>query len=145
MCKARFGILNDMNDELISMGITDINIIGVNGYQYINDNISCMICRDDCTSSTCDSGPRILPWVQDYDDGLNCQGLNEELCEAGDETGDVWDSWNALLRDFVILDRNGVEFARVNLTYNNPDPNELGECSGNYQKILDLLLAARNR
>ena len=145
MCRARFGILNDMNDELIDMGITDVNIIGVNGYQYLDDNISCMICSVECTSSTCDSGSRILPWVQDYDDGLNCQGLNEGLCEEGDETSDVWDSWNALLRDFVILDRNGVEFARINLTYNNPDPNELGECSGNYQKIIDLILAARNR
>lgn len=145
MCRARFGILNDMNEDLIAMGIEDVNIVGVNGYQYLDDNISCMICSDECTSSTCDSGPRNLPWVQDYDDGLNCQGLNEGLCEEGDETSDVWDSWNALLRDFVILDRNGVEFARINLTYNNPDPNELGECSGNYQKIIDLILAARNR
>jgi len=127
------------------MGITDVKIIGVNGYQYINDSISCMICTDECTSSTCDSGPRILPWVQDYDDGENCQEENQGLCEANDDISDVWDSWNALLRDFVILDRNGVEFARVNLTYNNPDPTELGECSGNYQKILNLILAARNR
>ena len=124
------------------MGITDVKIIGINGYQYIDDSISCMICTDECTSSTCDSGPRILPWVQDYDDGENC---HQGLCEANDDISDVWDSWNALLRDFVILDRNGVEFARVNLTYNNPDPTELGECSGNYQKILNLILAARNR
>ena len=127
------------------MGITDVKIIGINGYQYIDDSISCMICTDECTSSTCDSGPRILPWVQDYDDGENCQEENQGLCEANDDISDVWDSWNALLRDFVILDRNGVEFARVNLTYNNPDPTELGECSGNYQKILNLVLAARNR
>ena len=104
-----------------------------------------MICNDECTSSTCDSGPRILPWVQDYDDGENCQGDNVGLCEANDEISDVWHSWNALLRDFVILDRDGAEFARINLTYNNPDPTELGECSGNYQRIKDLILAARNR
>ena len=62
-----------------------------------------------------------------------------------DENGDVWDLWDASLRDFIILDRYGNEFARVNLTYNNPDPTELGECTENYQKIKDLILAARNR
>ena len=45
----------------------------------------------------------------------------------------------------IFIDRNGYEFARVNLTYNNPDPTELGECTGNYQKIKDLILAARSR
>ena len=120
-------------------------MMGVNGFQYINDSIHCMICDDECTSSTCDSGPRILPWTQDQDDGLNCQGDNEDDCMGNDEASDVWDAWNVSLRDFVILDRNGVEFARLNLTYNNPDPTELGECSDNYQKIKDLILAARNR
>ena len=120
-------------------------MMGVNGFQYINDSIHCMICDDECTSSTCAAGPRILPWSQDQDDGINCQDENEGLCEGGDEISDVWDSWDILLRDFIILDRNGIEFARVNLTYNNPDPTELGECSDNYQKIKDLILAARNR
>tara|TARA_B000000437_G_scaffold189154_1_gene146926 strand:- start:378 stop:683 length:306 start_codon:yes stop_codon:yes gene_type:complete len=101
-----------------------------------------MICESDCSSSTCNEGPRILPWSQDYDDGINCQ---DDLCEGNDGDGDVWDIWNANLRDLIILDRNGVEFARVNLTYNNPDPTELGECSGNYEKIKNLILAARNR
>ena len=117
--------------------------MGINGYQYIDDSIDCMICSDECTSSTCDTGPRILPWSQDNDDGTNC--IDTSLCTGGDEDGDVWDAWNIVLRDFIILDRYGVEFARINLTYNNPDPNELGECSGNYEKIKDLLLAARNR
>ena len=44
-----------------------------------------------------------------------------------------------------VIDRDGNEVARVNLTYNNPDPTELGECTGNYQKIKDLILAALNR
>ena len=123
----------------------DVSIIGINGYQYINDSVDCMICNDNCTSSTCSNGPRILPWSQDYDDGLNCQGENIDLCYEGDEDGDVWDLWDISLRDFVILDKYGVEFARVNLTYNNPDPTELGECTDNYQKIKDLILAARNR
>ena len=119
--------------------------MGINGYQYINDSIDCMICSDGCTSSTCDTGPRVLPWTQDYDDGINCMGPNEGLCYVHDEVGDVWDMWNATLRDFIIVDKHGVEFARINLTYNNPDPTELGECTGNYQKIKDLIIAARNR
>ena len=145
MCRARFGILQILYDDLINEGYDDIKIMGINGYQYIDDSIDCMICAEGCTSSTCDNGPRTLPWSQDQDDGVNCQGLNESLCEAGDDVSDVWDMWNITLRDFIILDRHGVEFARINLTYNNPDPDELGECSGNYQKIKDLLIAARNR
>ena len=122
-----------------------MKMMGVNGYQYIDDSVDCMICSEECSSSTCDSGPRILPWSQDYDDGLNCQDENEGLCEEGDDTSDVWDLWDTSLRDFIILDRNGNEFARLNLTYNNPDPTELGECTENYQKIKDLILAARNQ
>ena len=62
--------------------------MGINGYQYINDSIDCMICSNECTSSTCDNGPRILPWTQDYDDGINCQGENQGLCEADDDDSD---------------------------------------------------------
>ena len=56
-------------------------MMGINGYQYIEDSVDCMICADDCTSSTCDDGPRVLPWSQDYDDGLNCQEENIDLLE----------------------------------------------------------------
>ena len=114
-------------------------MMGINGYQYIDDSVDCMICNEECTSSTCNSGPRILPWAQDYDDGINCIDNNEGLCEASDENGDVWDLWDVSLRDFIILDRYGNEFARVSLTYNNPDPTELGECTGNYEKIKNLI------
>ena len=120
-------------------------MMGINGYQYIDDSVDCMIRAEDCTSFTCDNGPRSLPWTQDYDDGLNCQNENYGLCEANDESSDVWDLWDASLRDFIILDRYGNEFARINLTYNNPDPTELGECTDNYHKIKDLILAARNQ
>ena len=144
-CKARFGVLNDLYNELVSEGIDDVKMMGINGYQYINDTVGCMICDDSCSSSTCDAGPRILPWTQDNDDGINCDDENEGLCTGLDESGDVWDLLDASLRDFIILDKHGVEFARINLTYNNPDPTDLGECSGNYQKIKDLILAARNR
>ena len=120
-------------------------MMGINGFQYIDDSIDCMMCTDACTSSTCSSGPRILPWSQDLEDGINCQDENSDDCTGGDENGDVWDARNVSLRDYVILDCNGIEFARINLSYNNPDPTELGECSDNYQKIKDLILAARNR
>ena len=145
MCRARFGILNDLYDELVSEGITDVKMMGINGYQYIDDNISCMICEDECTSSTCDLGPRPLAWSQDQDDGMNCQNENQNLCQSNDDISDVWNLWDASLRDFIILDRYGVEFARINLTYNNPDPSDVGACTDNYQKIKDLILAARNR
>ena len=144
-CKARFGVVNDLYNDLLNDGITDVKMMGINGYSYINDSIDCMICNPNCTSSTCSSGPRQLPWTQDYDDGINCNNNNESICNSNDDEGDIWDLWNITLRDFIILDKNGVEFARINLTYNNPDPTELGECSGNYQKIKDLILAARNR
>ena len=120
-------------------------MMGINGYQYIDDSIGCMICDESCTSSTCQNGPRELSWTQDNDNGDNCLNENEDLCTGNDDIGDIWDMWDITLRDFIILDRHGVEFARINLTYNNPDPNNLGECSGNYQKIKDLILAARNR
>ena len=146
MCQARFGVINDLYDDLVDSGITDVKMIGINGYLYINDSASCMICDNTCTSSTCNDGPRILPWTQDDDNGNNCSDENTNLCEENDGTGDVWDLWNVSLRDFIILDKNGVEFARINLTANNPDPTaELSECSENYQKIKDLILAARNR
>ena len=134
-----------MYNDLVNSGITDVKIVGMNGYQYIEDSVDCMICNENCSSSTCSEGPRILPWTQDYDDGTNCSDDNASLCESNDESGDIWDLWDITLRDFIILDSDGNEFARINLTYNNPDPTELGECSGNYQKIKDLILAARNR
>ena len=79
MCRSRFGILNNLYNELISEGINDVEIIGINGFQYINDSYSCMICDDECT--TCGE-PRILPWTQDIDenarDGAYITGLNLE-------------------------------------------------------------------
>ena len=125
MCRNRFGVLNDLYNELINEGINDVKIMGINGYQYINDSYSCMICDDDCT--TC-SEPRILPWTQDID-------VNED----GD--GDVWTEWDIILRDLVVVGRNGQELARINLTYNNPDPNST--CGENYETIKNLILSFR--
>ena len=125
MCRSRFGILNDLYDELVSEGINDVKIIGINGFQYIEDSYSCMICSDECT--TC-SEPRTLPWTQDID-------------EDGDGDGDVWEDWGITLRDLVIVDRDGVELTRINLTYNNPDPDST--CGENYETIKNLILSFR--
>jgi hypothetical protein len=118
-------VLNNLYNELVSEGINDVKIMGINGYQYINDSYSCMICDDDCT--TC-SESRILPWTQDIDQD-----------EDGD--GDVWTEWDISLRDLVIVGRNGQELSRINLTYNNPDPNST--CGENYETIKNLILSFR--
>jgi hypothetical protein len=74
------------------------------------------------------SEPRILPWTQDIDDDGN-----------GD--GDVWTEWDIALRDFVIVGRDGVELARINLTYYNPDPTSA--CGEHYETIKNLILSFR--
>ena len=106
----------------------------MNGYQYIEDTIDCMICNDKCTSSTCSDGPRILPWTQDYDDGFNCSNENELLCQENDETGDIWDLWDITLRDLVITSSNGSYITRINLTGNNPDPSS--DCGNVYYDLI---------
>lgn len=143
MCRHRFGVLNDLSNELIAEGITDIHFMGMNGFQYIDDSNSCMLCDASCTSSTCDAGPRILPWTQDFDDGFNCLDNNVGLCEADDTLSDVWDMWDVTLRDLVILDRNGRYVTRINLTSTNPDPSTT--CGQNYETIKELLITIRNQ
>ena len=142
MCRHRFGVLNDLHNELVAEGITDIHMIGMNGFQYINDSNGCMLCDQPDLCSSCDS-TRHLPWTQDYDDGFNCTGDNIGLCEADDTLGDVWHMWDVILRDFVILDRNGRYITRINLTSTNPDPNST--CGENYETIKELLIAIRNQ
>ena len=114
--------------------------MGINGYDYINDSYSCMICDEPDDCSNCDN-IHTIPWSQDLDDGANCENENLELCEALDEDGDIWDIWDISLRDFIILDREGKLVARINLTYTNPDPNST--CGENYQTIKNLILNAR--
>ena len=127
MCRHRFGVLNDLFLELQSEEIYDVSIMGINGYQYINDSYACMICDPDATCNNCDD-VRILPWTQDLD-------------QNGDYEGDVWQDWNATIRDLVIVGRNGEELARINLTYNNPDPDST--CGENYETIKNLILSFR--
>tara|TARA_B100001540_G_C15698748_1_gene592792 strand:- start:213 stop:635 length:423 start_codon:yes stop_codon:yes gene_type:complete len=140
MCRARFGVLNDLYQELLDEGITDVKFMGINGYNYIDDSYSCMICDEPDNCSNCDN-INTIPWSQDLDDGVNCLDLNQGLCEANDGDGDVWDMWNISLRDLIILDRNGTLVAKINLTYNNPDPNSA--CGENYETIKNLILNAR--
>ena len=93
MCRHRFGVLNELFLEFQLEGINDVHIVGINGYQYINDSYDGMI------------EGRILPWTQDIPDV------------------DVWGQWDALLRDLFILDREGKLITKINLTSFNPDPN----------------------
>ena len=131
-----------MYQELQSEGYTEINMIGVNGFQYIDNDYSCMICDvpEDCSS--CDE-IRYLPWVQDLDDDDNDEIWDDEDNDLlPDETyGDVWESWEITLRDMVVLDRNGNYITRLNLTSFNPDPAALGECTDNYDTIKQLILS----
>lgn len=100
--------------------------MGINGYQYINDSYTCMICETPENCSSCNE-IRYLPWVQETDETY------------------VWSEWNITLRDFVILDRNGVEITRVNLTPYNPSPEGTASCSGNYEAIKEIILNAINQ
>ena len=140
MCRHRFGVLNDLYEDILSEGIDDVKFMGINGYQYIDDSYSCMICDSPEDCSNC-SDTHIIPWAQDLDDGFNCLGSNEGLCHPEDDESDVWDMWDISLRDFIILDRDGNLVAKINLTYNNPDPNST--CGENYQTLKNLILNAR--
>jgi len=113
-------------NDLLSDGIDDVEMMGINGFQYINDSYTCMICETPDNCSSCDE-IRTLPWAQDTD------------------TIDVWGEWDVAIRDFVILNRDGIEFARVNLTPFNPDTEGTAGCSGNYEAIKQLILDARNQ
>ena len=143
-----------MYQELQTEGYTDVNMAGINGFQYLDNDYHCMICDtpDDCSS--CDE-ERILPWVQDLDDD-DGDGIWDDYGQDGipntgdigegdglpDETyGDVWESWDINLRDLVILDRSGNYITRINLTSFNPDPTALGECTDNYDTIKQLILS----
>ncbi|MDP7612162.1 MAG: hypothetical protein V1244_05650 [Nitrospinaceae bacterium] len=98
--------------ELETEGETGINIVGINGIDYSGHDPSNMI------------GGRVLAW---------CQDNNEDK---------VWISWGATIRDFFILDPNGVLVDKINLTAFNPDPTV--DNGTNYTELKNLLLAAGN-
>ncbi|SVD73929.1 uncharacterized protein METZ01_LOCUS426783, partial [marine metagenome] len=114
----------------------------------------CMICDTPDECSSCDV-ERVLPWVQDLDDDDNDEiwddygadgipgtgDLGEGDGEPDETYGDVWESWDISLRDLVFLDRDGNYITRINLTSFNPDPTALGECTGNYETIKQLIIS----
>ncbi len=96
------------------------------------------IIYDDLTQQECiDNG---YTWFHN-----DCIDFNAELCVEQFygclEPADVWGNWNIILRDLVIVNKQGYEVARLNLTYANPDPNST--CGENYQTIKDLIIGAR--
>ena len=139
-----------MQDE----GYEEVNIIGINGFQYLDNDYHCMICDTPDECSSCDE-ERILPWVQDLDDDDNDEIWDDYgqdgIPDTGDlgegdgipdeSYGDVWESWDISLRDLVVLDRDGNYITRINLTSFNPDPTALGECTDNYETIKQLILS----
>ena len=77
-CRSRFGFLNTVYNDLVSMGISDVAIIGV-GKDEFNGTLDGMI------------DGRILPWVEDVeDDGYP-----------------VWQDYDAVQRSTYLLDREG--------------------------------------
>ena len=78
--------------ELRAEGISNVQIVGINGIEYANKSISGMI------------DGKILPWVQD--------NIEQR----------VWQSWEAYIRDFFILSYEGKVLEMINLTPFNPDP-----------------------
>ena len=152
MCRHRFGVLNDLHNELVAEGITDIHIMGMNGFQYINDSNGCMMCNQPDLCSNCEE-TRHLPWTQDYGNDIWDEG--EAFTDEGDgngeyddgeeftDTGVVWNMWDITLRDLVILDRDGRYVTQINLTATNPDPSST--CGQNYETIKELLIAIRNQ
>tara|TARA_B100000945_G_C20229616_1_gene524642 strand:- start:224 stop:574 length:351 start_codon:yes stop_codon:yes gene_type:complete len=116
----------------------------MNGYQYIDNDLHCMICDTPDQCSNC-SEERILPWTQDIDDDNN-DGVWDDENEDGmpDELyGDVWDDWDITLRDLIFLNKQGEYVTRINLTGYNPEPTALGECTDNYTTIKNLILNLR--
>mgnify|MGYP003325808390 FL=1 len=99
--------------ELHSEEITDVHILGINGINYEDKSLEGMI------------NGRILPWVQDNADQQ------------------VWESWEVIIRDLLILNRDGNVVEVVNLTSFNPDPSE--NDGDNYLTIKNLLLEARDQ
>ena len=143
-----------MYSELKAEGYLEIDMIGINGFQYLDNDYQCMICDAPEECSSCD-GIRTLPWVQDIDDddnneewddygvdGIpNTSDLGEDDGIPDESYGDVWESWDVSLRDLVFLDRNGNYITRLNLTSFNPDPEAIGECTNNYETIKQLILS----
>jgi hypothetical protein len=103
-----------LRDDLVSQGVTDVNIIAIDGSQFGNgpDQLAGMAALGD------------LPLVQ------------ETAAEM------VWTAWNAQWRDLIILDRNGRFAGKLNLTAFDPDPSVNG--GQNYSQLRTMLIAVRD-
>ena len=71
---------------MLNEGYANIKIIGINGVNAVNDDLSGMLLNNS------------LPWLQD------------------NNTEDVWNSWGVKIRDLIIFDRNGEYYTKINLT-----------------------------
>ena len=69
--------------------------MGVNGYQYINDNYYCMVCDDPSSCSNCDE-IRVLPWVQDVPSTFNDNYSSQNDCE---NAGFEWSVGEQIIHD----------------------------------------------
>ena len=86
LCQNRFGSLHILYSDLLNEGYANIKIIGINGINAVNDDLSGMLLNNS------------LPWLQD------------------NNTEDVWNSWGVKIRDLIIFDRNGEYYTKINLT-----------------------------
>ena len=93
-------------NDLVGNGYDSVKIIGINSINASEEDADGMVSQNS------------LPWLQDNVDE------------------DVWDQWNVEIRDFIIFDKNGNYFSKINLTAIDPSFNE------NYNNIKTLLINA---
>jgi len=122
-------------EEQIIYSEMDQNTCLENNYNWVEDY---SIVYDDMNQLECELNGYL--WFHD-----ECISLNSEICIEDiygcRQEADVWNNWDIILRDLIIVNREGYEVARVNLTYTNPDP--ISTCGENYQTIKQLIIDAR--
>ena len=124
----------DVGDQVIYFDMDEASCTA-NNFTWVENY---MITYEDMNQVECESNG--YTWFHD-----ECIDLNGEVCIEDIygciEEVDVWGNWDITLRDLVIVDREGYEVARLNLTYANPDPNST--CGENYETIKQLIIDAR--
>ena len=93
-------------NDLVNNGYDKIKIIGINSINASEEDLNGMLSQNS------------LPWLQD------------------NTIEDVWDRWDVEIRDFIIFDKNGEYFAKVNLTQIDPAVDQ------NFDNIKNLLINA---
>ena len=109
-----------MYNELQSEGYTEVNIMGINGFQYLDNDYHCMICDtpDDCSS--CEE-ERVLPWVQDLDDDDNDEVWDDYGVDGIPNTGDFGEN-DGILLAIDQYERDGLRDTGDNLYNYSGDP-----------------------